>query len=105
MSRDIECPICFEDDLDKFPAKLPCGHMVCTYCLIAQTVHAIDAQKDGLTCPLCRSTIKYIREPFPEHLSTSAVVGKMIVLSAIGALGIYIVMVLIQDLLIITLDG
>lgn len=36
---------------------LPCGHVICSKCLIGHTVKSIEFKKILVDCPLCRSII------------------------------------------------
>ncbi len=57
-----ECPICFDENYNKFSATLKCGHKICSQCLVSHTLKAQEINKINVECPLCRSVIIVIDE-------------------------------------------
>jgi len=63
--RQDDCPICFSSLAGRPVKRLPCGHSVCTKCVVE-----IRAKGVSKTCPLCRAPL-----PPPGLVYLSAAVG------------------------------
>lgn len=53
----LECPICFDDLIDKTPLLLKCRHVICSECLGRLNADALIAKKD-IECSFCKVIIK-----------------------------------------------
>lgn len=91
MTFDIECPVCFEEDYNKYPATLKCGHTICSQCLVSHTIKSCELKKNVIECPLCRSTIVEVDEEI-EFL-TERKIGALnkTILLLIGLVALFII--------------
>jgi preprotein translocase subunit SecG len=57
---DDECPICFEDIINK--TTLKCGHRFCTNCILLYSITSFNENKLEVNCPICRSIVIVIKD-------------------------------------------
>lgn len=69
MKQVNECPICLEDNYDKYSSKLKCGHTLCSICLINYAIISSKNLKQKIECPLCRYVILDVNDNINDNVN------------------------------------